>query len=153
MSITPFRAGVSPASPNVTRACRRQAHNAPVDTVSGSFWQTMRYVEMGEKEWIRERITLWGSNSITRASSRFTPGRTHHIRCNPAYASQIPARQSLGTRYSCASQSCFNETIPRATGIRERAYTIHGTPSRIFSRAFLDRSRGVFYDRDGQSRE
>jgi hypothetical protein len=33
------------------------------------------------------------------------------------------ARQSLGTRYSCASQSCFNETIPRATGIRIEAYT------------------------------
>ena len=48
------------------------------------------------------------------------------------------ARQSSGTRYSCASQSCFNETIPRATGIRQRIISestcwSQGERSRCFS--------------------
>ena len=65
-----------PAVPNVNRTCRRQAHVAPVNRACRLLGQWQRFIEMGEKEWIRrERITLWGSNSTTRDSSRFTPGR------------------------------------------------------------------------------
>src|SRR5208283_71696 len=85
----------SPAVPDVNRTCRRQAHDAPVDRACGMSGRWQRFVEMGEKEWIRrERITLWGSNSITRASSRFTPGRHTSSQMQSRVCQTISARAS-----------------------------------------------------------
>jgi len=113
---SPFRAELFPASPRCEqslsttssrRSCRHGVRHVRA-AICAAF-------ETGEIEWIRRGITLWGSNSITRDSSRFTPGR-HSSNQMQSRVCQIisSARQSSRTRYSCASQSCFNETIPRA---------------------------------------
>ena len=94
---------------------------------------------MGEKEWIRwERITLWGSNSITRASSRFTPGRLHQSDAIPRVPDRLSARQSLGNAVFLRQSVLFQRNHPKSD--RNTMKIIYDSEGAVkdFSWSFID---------------